>query len=108
MHWRTAIQQAYDIRDDNARNMSAETFALLADPNLRWPYHTRGDKAGEAHLPGYLVMNIQNGQSWVLPPGRYNSRKSVDAAFQRGVRTGMRRAERELRNRTQIYSGVSN
>ena len=51
---RTAIEQAYNIRDDNARSMAAEMFALLSDPALLWPVHQRGANKGEAIDPGYI------------------------------------------------------
>lgn len=103
---RTAIQQAYNLRDDNSRQMASETFALLSDPALLWPSHQRGPRAGEPITPNYLVHDLNNGNAWVLE--RYRSAKSVNRGFQRGRRSGERAAQRQMAERTDIYRGVSN
>lgn len=103
---RSAIQQAYNLRDDNSRQMASETFALLSDPALLWPTHQRGPKAGEPVTANYLVHDLNTGNAWVLE--RYRSAKSVNRGFQRGRRSGQRAAQREIAQRTDIYRGVSN
>lgn len=81
--------------------MAARITGQVGDETL-WPRYRRGDNAGEKIPGNYLVVNMHTGDSWVT--SRYYSRKSVNAGFQRGRRSGSRRKLREIAQESEIHN----
>lgn len=83
--------------DENALTETAHTVARmlgLDGSEVLWPVHRRGENQGMPIEPLYFTMDLTNGRAWYS--SKYHSRKSVNAGFRRGRRSGDRFARRQL------------
>jgi hypothetical protein len=82
--------------DEQALRETAHTVARmlgLDGSEVLWPVHMRGDEKGQPIDPVYFTMNLSTGRAWYS--SNYHSRKSVNAGFRRGQRSGRFRARRD-------------
>lgn len=92
-----AVREDAPNSDESALNETAHTVARmlgLDGSEVLWPVHRRGDNQGMPIEPLYFTMDLTNGRAWYS--SKYHSRKSVNAGFRRGVRSGDRRARRDM------------
>lgn len=91
--------------DEEALRESAHTVARmlgLDGSEVLWPTHTRGENRGSPIEPVYFTLHLPTGRAWYS--GSYHSRKSVDAGFRRGQRSGRRVARRDMVQTKEISS----
>lgn len=91
--------------DEQALRETAHTVARmlgLDGSEVLWPVHMRGEEKGSPIDPVYFTMNLATGRAWYS--SNYHSRKSVNAGFRRGQRSGRFRARRDVAQTKEIVS----
>lgn len=89
--------------DEAALRETAHTVARmlgLDGSEVLWPVHMRGEEKGSPIDPVYFTMNLATGRAWYS--SNYHSRKSVNAGFRRGQRSGRFRARRDIAQTKEI------
>jgi len=78
-------QEAPGSADDTIEEAARMLLRMSDESEVLWPTNR---KTGDKVPANYFVMNLKNGNAWIT--SRYHSKKSVDAGFRRGVRSGSR------------------
>lgn len=77
--------------------VSKVVVRLMQQDEVLWPTNRQGERI----KPSYMILDLNQGRAWFS--SRYHSRKSVNAGFKRGIRSGERAQRRALSQESQIH-----
>lgn len=99
------LMASFDTTEGNAEALARDSVAAWTDPDILWPTHKRGDRAGQKIIPNYQVVQLTGeGRTWYSE--YWLSKKFMRTVSERAYKRGIAAGKRQVAQTQDLMEGV--